>query len=187
MKQYSFLDLRAVVEPYADELREAALRVIDSGRYVGGPEVETLESQLAGLLKAPYVVGVSNGLDALRLTLRAWVELGCLKHGDEVIVPANTYIASVLAVTDAGLTPVPVEPSIKTMNLDTSLLEAALTPRTRAVMPVHLYGNVVWDSALVDFVRHHDLLVLEDNAQAIGGRALAPGPVSYTHLRAHET
>lgn len=175
MKQYPFLDLRAVVEPYADELREAALRVIDSGRYVGGPEVEALESQLAGLLKAPYVVGVSNGLDALRLTLRAWVELGRLKPGDEVIVPANTYIATILAVTDAGLTPVPVEPSIETMNLDTSLLEAALTPRTRAVMPVHLYGNVVWDSALVDFVRHHDLLVLEDNAQAIGGRALAPG------------
>ena len=175
MKQYPFLDLRAVVEPYADELREAALRVIDSGRYVGGPEVEALESQLSGLLKAPYVVGVSNGLDALRLTLRAWVELGRLKPGDEVIVPANTYIATILAVTDAGLTPVAVEPSIKTMNLDTSRLEAALTQHTRAVIPVHLYGNVVWDSALVDFVRRHDLLVLEDNAQAIGARALTPG------------
>lgn len=172
---HPFLDLAAVNRPYRDELAAAALRVIDSGRYIGGAEVEHLEAELAALLGAPHVVAVSNGLDALRLILRAYKELGELTDGDEVLLPANTYIASVLAVTDAGLRPVLVDADLRTMNLDTRRLEAALTPRTRAVMPVHLYGRVVWDERLAAFARRHDLKVVEDTAQAIGARSPLAG------------
>lgn len=175
MARYDFLDLKKANEPYLDELREAALRVIDSGRYIGGKEVEELETEIGEMMHAPYVVGVSNGLDALRLTLRAWIINGRLNQGDEVIVTANTYIASVLAITDAGLRPRLVEPDSHTLNLDTSRLEAALTPSTRAVMPVHLYGRVCWDETLRDFVKEHELLVIEDAAQSIGARATVAG------------
>ena len=173
--KYPFLSLADANLPYLDDMRRAACRVIDSGRYVGGPEVEALESELAAMMRAPHVVAVSNGLDALRLTLRAWVAMGRLAPGDEVIVPANTYIASVLAIVDAGLVPVLAEPSELTMNLDTAALERYLTPRTKAIMPVHLYGLVCWDPALVSFIRANNLLVLEDCAQAIGARANLPG------------
>lgn len=173
--RYPFLDLAAANEPYADALVSAAERVIRSGRYVGGAEVEALEQELAAYLRVPHVVAVSNGLDALRLTLRACVLTGRMDPGDEVIVPANTYVATLLAVTDAGLKPVPVDADCSTMNLDTSLIEAALTERTRAVMPVHLYGNVVWDSKLSQVVRDHGLTVVEDCAQAMGARALEQG------------
>lgn len=172
---YPFLSLHEANEPYLEELRAAACRVIDSGRYVGGPEVDAFESELAAMMHAPYAVGVSNGLDALRLTLRAWIELGRLKPGDEVIVPANTYIASVLAIVDAGLRPVLAEPSALTMNLDTARLEEYATERTRAIMPVHLYGRVCWDDALADFAKRRGLLVVEDCAQAIGARANSRG------------
>lgn len=173
--KYQFLSLAEANEPYLDELRHAACRVIDSGRYIGGQEIEAFETQLAAMLRAPHAVAVSNGLDALRLVLRSWIALGRLTPGDEVIVPANTYIASVLAIVDAGLRPVLAEPSPDTMNLDTGRLEEYLTPRTRAIMPVHLYGLVCWDTALTDFVARHRLLVIEDAAQAIGARALMPG------------
>lgn len=170
-----FLDLAEVNAPYIGEIKRATARVIDSGRYVGGPEVEAFESELAAIADVPHVVGVSNGLDALRLILRAYMELGRLKAGDEVIVPANTYIASVLAVTDNGLKPVFVDVSASTFNLDAALLEGAISPRTRAIMPVHLYGLVCWGDALSDFARRHGLLVVEDNAQAIGAEASAGG------------
>lgn len=175
MKTYPFLDLGTVNAPYMDELEEAARRVIRSGRYIGGREVEGLEHDLAELTGAPYIIGVSNGLDALRLILKAWIELGDLRPGDEVIVPANTYVASVLAITDAGLTPVLVEPDVETMNLDTSLIEGAITERTRAIMPVHLYGRVCWDEALADVARKYGLKVIEDNAQAIGAKSPVKG------------
>lgn len=173
--KYPFLDLGTVNEPYADELIAAAERVIRSGRYIGGPEVEAFESQLGDMLGAPYIVGVSNGLDALRLILRAYCETGVFKQGDEIIYPANTYIASVLAISDAGLVPVPVDIDVKTMNLDTSLLESAVTPRTRGIMAVHLYGRVAWDEALVECARRHGLKIIEDCAQALGARTLAKG------------
>lgn len=116
--RYPFLDLATVNAPYADELRRAALRVVDSGRYIGGCEVEAFEAALARNTGVPYAVGVSNGLDALRLIFRACIELGRLRLGDGVIVPANTYIASVLAVTDCGLTPVFVEPdSVRSISI----------------------------------------------------------------------
>lgn len=170
-----FLSLSAVNAPYMKAIEEAVLRVVQSGRYVGGPEVENFEKLLSESVGAPYAVGVSNGLDALRLVLRAWVEMGRLRRGDEVIVAANTYVASVLAIVDAGLVPVLAEPDPRTLNLDTSRLEEYVGRRTRAVMPVHLYGRAVWDAALKDFVSRNGLLVLEDNAQAIGAEASEEG------------
>lgn len=172
---YPFLELHTANEPYLEAMKEAAARVIDSGRYVGGAEVEAFEADISAMTGAPYAVGVSNGLDALRLILRASIELGRLDRGDDVIVPANTYIASVLAIIDAGLRPVLAEPSPLTMNLDTSRLDEVITPRTRAIMPVHLYGNVCWDKELVDFIRRHGLMVVEDAAQSIGARAVVDG------------
>lgn len=174
--RYTFLDLGKVNAPYMNRIEDALLRVARSGRYVGGPEVEALETNLARLEgEGLHAVGLSNGLDALRLTLRAWVVMGKLKEGDEVIVPANTYVASVLAIVDAGLTPVLAEPSEQTLNLDTARLNEYLTPRTRAVMPVHLYGRVCWDDDLKRFAEDNGLLILEDNAQAIGAIATVDG------------
>lgn len=173
--RYPFLDLVKVNEPYRDELIAAATRVIESGRYVGGSEIEAFEHELGNMLRVPYVVAVSNGLDALRLILRAYVELGIMEPGDEIIVPANTYIASILAITDAGLTPVLVDADYNTLNLDTSLIEQAITNRTRGIMTVHLYGRVAWDNHLADIARRHNLKVIEDTAQAIGARATSTG------------
>lgn len=176
LMRYPFLDLATVNTPYAAELRQAALRVVDSGRYVGGPEVELFEKELAQATAVPYAVGVSNGLDALRLIFRAYIELGRLKPGDGVIVPANTYIASVLAVTDCGLVPVFVEPDEQTLNLDTSLVEKALTDNVKAILTVHLYGRACYDEVLADVARRHGLIIVEDNAQAIGADAPTPSP-----------
>ena len=182
--RYPFLDLAAANEPYADRLKAAACRVIDSGRYIGGEEVEAFESELAALTDTGCAVGVSCGYDALRLILRAWIEMGRLRPGDEVIVPAHTFIASVLAVTDASLVAVPVDADPLTMDLDSSLVEAALTPRTRAIMPVHLYGRVCWNAELASIASSHGLLVVEDCAQAIGARAVAPGISGSRHAGA---
>ncbi|MDE6317697.1 MAG: DegT/DnrJ/EryC1/StrS family aminotransferase [Muribaculaceae bacterium] len=173
--RYPFLDLGRVNTPYMPEIEAAVMRVIASGRYVGGEECARLESGLKQLTDAPFAIGVSNGLDALRLILRAWVDRGDMKRGDEVIVAANTYIASILAIIDAGLRPVLAPVDMATLNLDTSRLDECVTQRTRAVMPVHLYGRVCWDKYLKDFVKRHQLLVIEDNAQAIGSRAAECG------------
>ncbi len=174
-REIPFLDLGAVNAPYAGELHSAAARVIDSGRYVGGAEVEAFEAELAAFTGTKYAVGTANGLDALRLILRGYIELGRLSPGDEVIVAANTYIASVLAITDCGLRPVLMEPDARTLNLDTSRIEASLTPRTRAVMPVHLYGRACHDAALEAVAARYGLTVIEDNAQAIGARSALDG------------
>lgn len=174
-KRYPFLDLGQVNGPFRAGIEEAVARVIASGRYVGGPEVEGLERELAAMTGTPYAVGVSNGLDALRMIFRAYIEMGEMHPGDEVIVPANTYVASVLAVTDCGLVPVFVEPSTATLNLDPQLVEDAVTPSTRAILTVHLYGRTSWDATLADIARRHNLRVVEDNAQAIGARSTTPG------------
>lgn len=166
--KYPFLDLTPVNAPFIDEIIEAQRRVALSGRFIGGEEVDRLEENLCRLTGAKHTVAVSNGLDALRLILRAYIELGEMKPGDEVIVPANTYIASVLAISDAGLTPVTAEPSEHTHNLDISLVESLITPRTRAIMPVHLYGRVCFSDKLAEIARRHNLRIIEDNAQAIG-------------------
>ncbi len=138
MMKYPFLDLTPVNAPFIDEIIEAQRRVALSGRFVGGEEVDRLEAGLCALTGATHAVAVSNGLDALRLILRSYIIMGAMAPGDEVIVAANTYIASVLAITDAGLTPVIAEPSETTHNLDFGLIEQLITPRTRAIMPVHL-------------------------------------------------
>lgn len=182
--KYPFLDLATVNAPYMDDMVAAAERVIRSGRYVGGEEVARLEAEIGERLAAPHVVGVSNGLDALRLILRAYVEMGVMKTGDEVIYPANTYIASVLAISDAGLVPVAVDIDEQTMNIDTSLIGQALTERTRAIMTVHLYGRVAWDERLVETARRHNLKVIEDCAQSFGARTLSPGLYGSHHAGA---
>ena len=174
-KRFEFLDLGKVNEPYAAGIEEAVLRVVRSGRFVGGPEVTALEGRLCALTGAPHAIGVSNGLDALRLILRAYIELGDMKPGDEVIVPANTYIASVLAISDAGLKPVLVDAAESTSNLDTALIESAITDRTRAIMTVHLYGRVSWDDEIRRLAKKYNLKVVEDNAQAIGAVSETPG------------
>jgi len=163
-----FLDLKACTAPLREELLEACARVIDSGRFLRGAETEAFEQELAASCGAAQAVAVSNGLDALRLIMRAWRLLGMAGEGDEVIVAANTYIASVLAISDAGLTPVLVEPDPDTFCLSPQLIEAAITARTRAIMEVHLYGHPCAHSSISEIARRHGLLIIEDNAQAIG-------------------
>lgn len=178
MKSYRFpfLDLGEINRGYYSGLCEAAERVIASGRYIGGEEVERLECEMAEMCRAPYAVGVSNGLDALRLIMAAWVETGLLSRGDGVIVAANTYIASILAIIHSGLRPVLVDPDEKTLNLSAEGVEKACMADegVKAVMPVHLYGRVAWDKDLREIVTRKELLIIEDAAQAIG--AIAPGP-----------
>lgn len=170
-----FLDLQAVNAAHAEELKRIAAEVIDSGWYLLGERTKIFERHLAEFLGVRHVVGVGNGLDALRLILKAYLELGVLAEGDEVIVPANTYIASILAITDNRLKPVLVEPNIHTYNLDISLVEARITPRTKAVMVVHLYGRACWSRELEAMARRHRLKIIEDNAQAIGAVYANPG------------
>ncbi len=171
--KYPFLDLRYATAPLRDELVEAAVRVIDSGRYIGGREVELFEAKLADKLGTSYAVGLSNGLDALRLSLRALVELGRLKPGDGVAVQANTFVASVLAISDAGLRPVLMDIDRETLAPTAEALERAADEGAKAFMPVHLYGIPVWNESIASVVRDRGLRVVEDNAQAVG--AIAAG------------
>lgn len=173
--KYPFLDLTTVNARYAEDLHHAAKRVIDSGRYIGGDEVDQFNKELAALCHAPYAIGVSNGLDALHLILEGYKITGQLHDGDEIIVPANTYIASTLAITHAGLSPVLTDPNPLSMNLDAEGIRSSLTERTRAIMPVHLYGRVAWDEDIAHIVKKYNLLVIEDAAQAIGARATTDG------------
>lgn len=161
-----FLNLKRVNAPHEQAIREAFQRVIDSGWYVLGQETEAFEQEFAAYCGAAHCVGVANGLDALHLILRGY-DIGA---GDEVIVPSNTFIATWLAVSEAGATPVPVEPDAHSFNLDPARIEAAITPRTRAIMPVHLYGLPAEMDAINEVARRHGLRVIEDAAQAHGAR-----------------
>jgi dTDP-4-amino-4,6-dideoxygalactose transaminase len=163
-----FLDLQAINAQYTAELKQAAAEVIDSGWYLKGERLGRFETNLAACLGVKHAIGVANGLDALRLILKAYIEIGVMKEGDEVIVPANTYIATILAITDNRLKPVLVEPDINTYNLDISLIEQHITSRTRAIMVVHLYGQICWSLELEVIAKRHNLRIIEDNAQAIG-------------------
>lgn len=165
-----FLDLKAINARERDALIAAFTRVLDSGWYVLGGEVAAFEREYAQYCGTQFAVGVGNGLDALTLTLRAYRELGRLERGDEVIVPANTYIATILAISENGLAPVLVEPEPATYNLDAALIEPALTARTRAILPVHLYGQTASMTAINAVARRHGLIVIEDSAQAHGAR-----------------
>ncbi|NVZ53611.1 DegT/DnrJ/EryC1/StrS family aminotransferase [Pseudomonas sp. B6002] len=166
----SFLDLKKINAAMREELIESCTRVIDSGWFIGGNELTKFEAQFSTYTQSRHCIGVANGLDALNLTLRAWKELGKLKDGDEVIVPANTYIASILAITENRLVPVLVEPDAATYNLDPLLVETAITSKTRVIMAVHLYGQLCDMTALMTLAQRHNLLVLEDSAQAHGAR-----------------
>jgi len=163
-----FLSLRDVHARYADELKAAASRVIDSGWYVLGEEVPAFERDFAVYCGVRHAVGVGNGLDALSLILRAYKERGLLSDGDEVLVPANTFIASFLAVTANRLVPVPVEPDAGSFNIDPVCAQAAIGARTRAIMAVHLYGQLSDMVALTGLAKRHGLLLIEDAAQAHG-------------------
>jgi dTDP-4-amino-4,6-dideoxygalactose transaminase len=169
-----FLDLKAINSQYRDELVTAATRVIESGWYIQGAEVKAFEEEFATYCGTKDCIGVANGLDALTLTLRAWKEMGKLKEGDEVIVPANTYIASILAITENRLKPILVEPDEATFNLCPQKTAAAITPNTKAILAVHLYGRISPMPEIMKLANENDLLVLEDAAQAhgasIGGR-----------------
>lgn len=166
-----FQDLQKINARYAEELKRVAAEVIDSGWYLCGERVAAFEQDLSAYLGVPHVVACGNGLDALRLILRAYIEMGKVQEGDEVIVPANTYVATVLAVTDNRLVPVFVEPSPEAYNLDSRRVEAAVTARTKIILPVHLYGYCCWDEHLVEMARKYGLWVVEDAAQSIGAEA----------------
>ena len=163
-----FLDYKAVNAPYFEEIEAAMSRVLRSGWYVLGPEVEGFEAEYAAYCGTPHCIGVSSGLDALILILRAWKELGKLQEGDEVIVPANTYIASILAITENRLVPVLVEPDEATYNLDPIKIEAAITSKTRVIMAVHLYGQCADMDPINKIAQQHGILVMEDAAQSQG-------------------
>lgn len=164
----NFLSLKDINHQMAHELKAAAARVIDSGWYISGNELKKFEKEFADYCGVKHCLGIANGLDALTLTLRAWKELGKLSDGDEVIIPANTYIASVLAVTENKLVPVLVEPSETSFNLDPVAFKKAITKKTKAVLPVHLYGQLANMPEILKIAREHNLLVLEDSAQAHG-------------------
>ncbi|EGQ9189636.1 DegT/DnrJ/EryC1/StrS family aminotransferase [Vibrio cholerae] len=163
-----FLDLKSINQQYQNELKQACSRVIDSGWYIQGQELQQFEAEFSAYCGTKHAIGVANGLDALILVLRAWKELGKLQEGDEVIVPANTYIASILAITENRLTPVLVEPDINTYNLSQEGIKAAITTKTKAILPVHLYGLISPMPEIMQIAQEHDLLVLEDCAQAHG-------------------
>lgn len=170
-----FLDLKPVNMPFEEQLKKAACDVISSGRYINGEQVSRLEKEVARVCGTDYAVAVSNGLDALKLIVRAYKEMGVFHDGDEIIMAANTYIATALAVSSEGLKPVFVDISSATLNLDTSLIEHAITSRTVAVMPVHLYGTPCWDAELMAVAKAHGLKIIEDNAQAIGAESSVAG------------
>tara|TARA_B100001059_G_scaffold41029_1_gene32993 strand:- start:2941 stop:4044 length:1104 start_codon:yes stop_codon:yes gene_type:complete len=163
-----FLDLQKINAQYNEELKSAAKRVIDSGWYLIGKELENFEQNYASFCKVEHCLGVASGLDALRLIFKAYIEMGVIEKGDEVIVPANTYIASVLAISDNGLVPVFVETNEETFNLDSSLLNQALTKKTKAVLTVHLYGQISIDEQMLAFCSKNNLKLIEDAAQSHG-------------------
>lgn len=164
----SFLDLKKMNLTYKDELLNAFSRVIESGYYILGTEVDLFEKEFANYCGVKYALGVANGLDALVLILNAYKELGKLSEGDEVIVPANTYIASILSISQAGLKPILIEPSIDTYNIDPFLIEENMGSKTKAIMAVHLYGQLADMKSINRIAERYGLLVFEDSAQAHG-------------------
>ncbi|MDI7240546.1 DegT/DnrJ/EryC1/StrS family aminotransferase [Providencia huaxiensis] len=163
-----FLNLQSINNQYQQELKEACSRVIDSGWYIMGKELENFEASFANYCGTKYAIGVANGLDALTLVLRAWKELGKIKAGDEVIVQANTYIASVLAITENDLVPILVEPDENSYNLSIENIKQAITNKTKVILPVHLYGQISPMPEIMALAKQYNLLVLEDCAQSHG-------------------
>lgn len=163
-----FLDLQKITQKYAEEIHEAVARVVDSGWYLQGKENEKFEADYADYIGTKYAVGCANGLDALIWIFRAYIEMGVMEAGDEVIVPANTYIASILAISENGLKPILVEPNIETYQIDDSKIEVAITERTKAILIVHLYGQCAYTDKIGELCKKYNLKLVEDNAQAHG-------------------
>ena len=163
-----FLSLKKITAKYADEIHDAVLRVVDSGWYLQGEETKNFENNYANYIGTKHCVGCANGLDALIWIFRAYIELGVMKAGDEVIVPANTYIATILAITENGLKAVLVEPNSETLELDENLIESAITSRTKAIALVHLYGQCAYTDKIGEICKKYNLKLVEDNAQAHG-------------------
>lgn len=167
-KMIKFLDLQKITAKYSDEIHEAVNRVVDSGWYLQGEENKRFEENYSKYIGTTYTIGVANGLDALILIFRAYIELGIMKLGDEVIVPANTYIASIIAISENGLKPVLVEPRLETYQIDDSQIERAITSRTKAILIVHLYGQCAYTDNIASICKKYKLKLVEDNAQAHG-------------------
>ncbi len=163
-----FLDLQKITQKYSDEIHDAVNRVVDSGWYLQGKENEIFEKDFSKFIGTQFCVGVANGLDALNWILRANIELGRIHKGDEIIVPSNTFIATILAITDNGLKPVLVEPRIDTLEIDDEKIEEVITDKTKAVMIVHLYGRCAYTAKVGELCKKHNLYLFEDNAQAHG-------------------
>lgn len=163
-----FLDLQKITQKYSDEIHEAVKRVVDSGWYLQGKENEQFESNYSKYIGVTHTIGCANGLDALIWIFRAYIEMGVMQVGDEVIVPANTYIASILAISENGLKPILIEPDIDTYQIDDRLIEAAITPKTKSILIVHLYGQCAYTDRIGELCKKYNLKLVEDNAQAHG-------------------
>ena len=163
-----FLDLQKITQKYSDEIHEAVSRVVDAGWYLQGKENEQFENDYSLYIGTKYTIGCANGLDALILIFRAYIEMGIMHPGDEVIVPSNTYIASILAISENGLIPVLVEPTLETLQIDDTKIEEAITEKTRAILIVHLYGQCAYTNRIGDICNKYKLKLVEDNAQAHG-------------------
>lgn len=163
-----FLDLQKITLKYSEEIHEAVNRVVDSGWYLQGKENENFEAHYAQYIGTRYAIGCANGLDALVWIFRAYVEMGVMQAGDEVIVPANTYIASILAISENGLKPILVEPKLETYQIDDTKIEAAITEHTKAILIVHLYGQCAYTEKIGELCKKYNLKLVEDNAQAHG-------------------
>ena len=165
-----YLDMKRRTQLHEEETRNAVERVMASGWYLMGPELEAFEREYAQFISTNYCIGVGNGLDALTLIYRAYIEMGVMQPGDEVIVPANTYIASILAISENGLVPVLVEPRLDSLQIDDQIIEQHITSRTRSVMIVHLYGKCAYTQHIANICDKYGLKLVEDNAQAHGCR-----------------
>ena len=164
----AFLDLKKVNQQYSDEIEAAVKRVINSGWYINGQEKERFEKNYANFIGSSYAIGVANGLDALRIIIRAYIELGVFEEGDEILVPANTFIASIMAITDNGLTPVLIDANKDSLQIDENEIEKAISTKTKAIMLVHLYGQSSFTEKIIKLSNKYDLKIIEDNAQAHG-------------------
>ncbi|MDD2314962.1 MAG: DegT/DnrJ/EryC1/StrS family aminotransferase [Proteiniphilum sp.] len=163
-----FLDIQKITQKYENEIHHSVSRVIDSGWYLLGKETAEFEKNYARFVGTTHCIGVANGLDALRIILRAYIEMGVMKEGDEIIVPANTFIASIIAITDNRLVPILVEPDPLTCQIDDEKIEEVITPRTKGIMIVHLYGRCAYTKKIGELCNHYNLKLIEDNAQAAG-------------------
>lgn len=163
-----FLDLKGVTDSHSEEIHEAVNRVVDSGWYLQGEENKRFEENYSKFIGTKYCIGCANGLDALVWIFRAYIEMGVMQPGDEVIVPANTYIATILGITENGLKPILVEPKLNTLEINDDLIEAAITPRTKAIAIVHLYGRNAYTEKIGALCKKYNLKLVEDNAQAHG-------------------